>query len=589
MQPHQYLIAQSLDCRNTYMADGEISLAGAALAVALTALAIAVGQLLQQVFSTAEGYRRCQHSVLGPWARKTRLTWRWSQFRFEVKFTTPDIILSTDAPMPVRRKVVERKPVKRDIVAVDHSGLYAASIPVERSEENNTDQVGWISLLKQLEHLQQATWEELSSVDTRKSLETPSAMILSPAMVLREWSWDFMPPEVVRPLATTTVGTLVVLAHRMGMAWRDLQPSRGYIRAEGNGHTLNSTTIRGFGILVQYTFDESYLPSHASRPHARIHTEAADKLACGIIPGCNALDLPDIHIVPSVSTTEPVQNSSSTHSNKTLSNSGLAMVRGSLESIGVSEEIIEIITSQGGYFQLMSDLRSMFCPFLPLRGSSITTVSNALCADVESFATHWARVVLRRRLEQYVVNEKHSTHLNDILGHLVTYAARWPHFFYESLHFQMGEQSRCPTDLVEFAHDVFDKTTSYFLDVQERHGLVYKHLVLAHLHLGVAAWKKSKEAAENGVYRNDAFPLLGTRVNDLVELFHCYADPEQLDLVVNLMEQKGIRDRDLVIEAWWTLVVRAIFQSCSLRYLPYTEFPPVASAFHSSRTPVYIT
>jgi hypothetical protein len=56
------------------MANGEISLAGAALAVALTALAIAIGQLLQQVFSTAEGYRRCQPSVLGPWARNTRLT-----------------------------------------------------------------------------------------------------------------------------------------------------------------------------------------------------------------------------------------------------------------------------------------------------------------------------------------------------------------------------------------------------------------------------------------------------------------------------------------------------------------------------------
>ena len=57
------------------VANGEITLAGAAFAVALTALFIAVGQLLQQVFGTAEGYRRCQSSVLGPWARKTRLTW----------------------------------------------------------------------------------------------------------------------------------------------------------------------------------------------------------------------------------------------------------------------------------------------------------------------------------------------------------------------------------------------------------------------------------------------------------------------------------------------------------------------------------
>jgi hypothetical protein len=197
--------------------------------------------------------------------------------------------------------------------------------------------VGWISLLKQLEYLQQAIWEELGAVDHHK--ETPTSMILSPAMVLREWSWDFMPPEVVRPLATTTVGTLVVLAHRLGMAWRDLQPSRGYIMAEGNGHTISSTTIRGFGVLVQYTFDDSYHPSHAARPHARIHTEAADKLACGIIPGCQAFDLPDIHVVHSTSAAER------THSDKTLH----AMVRGSLESIGVAEEVVEVATKQDGW------------------------------------------------------------------------------------------------------------------------------------------------------------------------------------------------------------------------------------------------
>ncbi|KAF9696366.1 hypothetical protein EKO04_005639 [Ascochyta lentis] len=571
------------------MANGEISLAGAALAVALTALAIAVGQLLQQVFSTAEGYRRCQHSVLGPWARKTRLTWRWSQFRFEVKFTTPDIILQTNVPIPASRKILQRTLVKREIVAIDHSGTNTTSIPVEDREETSTDQVGWISLLKQLEHLQRATWEELKALDARKSFERPTTLILSPAMVLREWSWDFMPPEVVRPLATTTVGTLVVLAHRLGMAWRDLQPSRGYLRAEGNGHTINSTTIRGFGILVQYTFDESYLPSYVARPHTRIHTEAADKLACGIIPGCQALDLPDVHIVPSAASTEPNHSGTIIHSSKTLSASSLAMIRGSLESIGVLEEIIELITSQDGYFQLMCDLRSMFCPFLPLRGSSITTVSNALCTDVEFFATHWARIILRRRLEQHIMCENRSTYLRGLLGHLVTYAARWPHFFYESLHFHMGQQSRCPADLIEFAHDVFDETTAYFVEIRERHSIEYKDLVLAHLHLGAAAWKKSKKALDRGLHRDDFVLQHGSPANDLVEVFHCYVDPEQLDVVVSLMEQKGIRDRDLIVEAWWTLVVRAIFQSCTLRFLPFTEFPPVASAFHGSRMPVYIT
>jgi hypothetical protein len=64
-----------------------------ALIVALLALVIALGQLVQQIFGTADGYRRCQKSVIGPWAKYTKLQWRWSQFRFETKFATPDIRL----------------------------------------------------------------------------------------------------------------------------------------------------------------------------------------------------------------------------------------------------------------------------------------------------------------------------------------------------------------------------------------------------------------------------------------------------------------------------------------------------------------
>ena len=64
-----------------------------ALIVALLALVIALGQLIQQIFGTADGYRRCQQSVIGPWAKYTKLRWRWSQFRFETKFATPDIRL----------------------------------------------------------------------------------------------------------------------------------------------------------------------------------------------------------------------------------------------------------------------------------------------------------------------------------------------------------------------------------------------------------------------------------------------------------------------------------------------------------------
>lgn len=65
-----------------------------ALIISLCALVLTLGQLLGQYFATADDYRRCQPSVMGLWAKRTRLRWRWSQFRFETLFTTPEIGLT---------------------------------------------------------------------------------------------------------------------------------------------------------------------------------------------------------------------------------------------------------------------------------------------------------------------------------------------------------------------------------------------------------------------------------------------------------------------------------------------------------------
>ena len=58
-------------------------------------------------------------------------------------------------------------------------------------------------------------------------------------VVYRSWTWDFMPPEMVRPLAEVGVGDCVVLAMRMGMVWRALVS------------TLLSVTFRRSGFLNQ--------------------------------------------------------------------------------------------------------------------------------------------------------------------------------------------------------------------------------------------------------------------------------------------------------------------------------------------------
>jgi hypothetical protein len=65
-----------------------------ALLVSLTALVTTVLQVLQQYFSSADGYRRCAESVMGLWAKGTKRKLRMREFRVEVIFETPVIFLA---------------------------------------------------------------------------------------------------------------------------------------------------------------------------------------------------------------------------------------------------------------------------------------------------------------------------------------------------------------------------------------------------------------------------------------------------------------------------------------------------------------
>lgn len=63
-------------------------------------------------------------------------------------------------------------------------------------------------------------------------------------------SWDFVPSDVVRPLAITTVSAVAVATRRLGMIWKQFEPSTGAFHAEGNHQDIASTAIRGLGTVA---------------------------------------------------------------------------------------------------------------------------------------------------------------------------------------------------------------------------------------------------------------------------------------------------------------------------------------------------
>lgn len=66
-----------------------------------------------------------------------------------------------------------------------------------------------------------------------------------------------MPPDIVRPVASTTLGCLVMMAHRMGMIWSDVRLDGGKFRATGDGRSFSVSLVRGMGFVVEYSSDGS--------------------------------------------------------------------------------------------------------------------------------------------------------------------------------------------------------------------------------------------------------------------------------------------------------------------------------------------
>ena len=69
-------------------------LSAVALVIAVFALFISLGQIVQQYFATAEGFRRCRKDVVGTWSELTKAPFDWRNFRFETRFASPHISLT---------------------------------------------------------------------------------------------------------------------------------------------------------------------------------------------------------------------------------------------------------------------------------------------------------------------------------------------------------------------------------------------------------------------------------------------------------------------------------------------------------------
>ena len=518
----------------------------AAIIIAVIAFFVTTGQLLQQIFGTADGYRHCQASVIGDWATLTRRKWRWSEFRFETKFTTPDIRLIEVAGGGLGNV--------RFITGDWQSRCRTYTTSISNTDDDDSgDQVGWLALLDQLHSLQYKYKGEATIFRPDSAVNWPLLNMMScPAITLRERSWDFIPPDIIRPVATSTVGDIIVLAHRLGMGWNDLRLGDGIMQAEGNGNSIASTAVRGFGILLQFNHDQ--VPQVNLRDHSfngTIPSASADKLGFGIVESA-------IRCHGAIG----FEGANETEAAKEV-----------MSALGIDEAVIR---KYGAYMEHygnslgLSDILGMWAPFMTFPGSCNARVMK-VHRDVDRGPTcsREGFLVFYLRLEKY---EKEGACSEQMLYLLSTYRKlkeRWELGWELPMH--GGKNRLLPpeffNEIGELWDEVMDRLRAKYtsgsnieperdIEAELYIGFVLQ-VVTSHITQAVEYPVLAKAALNDTAQRQKIEEGLGSSMDlETAAGMHQYID--RIPLVVSFMKDRGYDDGPAVIDVWWSLIFRAM-------------------------------
>jgi uncharacterized protein YsxB (DUF464 family) len=269
-----------------------------ALIVSLVALVTTVLQVLQQYFSSAEGYRRCAQSVMGDWASGTHRKLRWGEFRVEVVFETPVILVAppTNEKGPIpgrpiyyidgtensyrRTRVLKKEDLKKQ--EQNANAMSAAS----RVHTADDERASWVTFLSALQTAEEDSrkWDKKARMECppRNGIHIPMPdYAIAVGLQSKTRSWDFIPSSITKPYATTAICHLVEMMAMLGIYWKVFDQISWNLRAEGNGYILTSTSVHGLGVMVVFAVTGKAEKNTDKRV---IPCSAVKELAFGTVP-----------------------------------------------------------------------------------------------------------------------------------------------------------------------------------------------------------------------------------------------------------------------------------------------------------------
>jgi hypothetical protein len=303
----------------------DLAIAVTAMAVSFCAFIIVCAQALQQYFGTAEGFRRCQASVIDEWASLTERNFRlknW-EFRFETRFAVPALFVydphdvSGFSNSPGRRIIqingslasykasMITKPsfipdeallpvplhVKTGFQVVKVSGDsrhrdFKRTPPGKREDYVEDELATWVLLLRTLQEYQELQREEFQQGKGSLYPERTQITLMPGVKIVRK-SWDFMQPDIIKPYAISTVNDIVIIMHQLGLEWSEFDPKAGRMQADSHhiGLSVTSTWVRGLGVMV-YFYESGRHVKSGRTSRLYIPSRLAAVLGFGYLPRC---------------------------------------------------------------------------------------------------------------------------------------------------------------------------------------------------------------------------------------------------------------------------------------------------------------
>jgi hypothetical protein len=465
-------------------------------------------------------------------------------------------------------------------------------------EEEDEDLVSWASLLSALHDRQAAQIHQIISRQNFTNNGIPvslrnlpvahdalSTMDQRHALVCikpKTRSWDLMPPDVVRPMASTTLGTLITIAHRMGMVWQDMIPRDGKLRAESAAESLSATLIRGLGLVVEYNTElkepnidnNLYVPSfdadkvcyNVSLDYG-IQVAKSVKMACGIIPGNHRFHLWDLYHLDDVQASE-------TDSVVAFLND-LRTGEGAIDAIKRSTSH----KSTEHHWPAFSDILGLWSDWTPLKSSHVNSVISPIGQRLHTMCEAYEpRVVWRWLLQEQEKMGPISNHRQKVLDSYNLWVQKEPRRFYTNYKLRLPDAAN-----MSFFKQIYDETTAFFEDACQGPSYFYRDLVVAHISTNAHSLEEADERIKAGTSRNDG--RVGHNLWDTLCTERAFQYADNLPNVTLYMKQNG-HPEDLVEDAWWMLMLRGQCWEMSVNRAVRKSCVP--SSYYNSPTKVYI-